>query len=131
MRRLFMFGLLVATAVAAASAGVPTAELRSLAGIYSSLTLNQESGDLTGLELLLVPEGDLSHYAAAVQLAEGQSPQLAIAHVEVQKDAFTLSFKPEGVGAPITFTCKVSVSGLTCVNGASTEKLKRGKSYWL
>ena len=130
MRRQIISGLLVATAAAAVSLKLPAAEARSLAGIYSNLTYNEEGGDLLGLELLLVPEGDLNHYAVAVQLAEGQSPQLAIAHVEVKKNAFTLSFKLEGVEAPITFKCELGASGLTCVNGLSTEKLKRGKSYW-
>ena len=129
MRRQFIFGLLVAVS-ASVSLEVPAADPHSLAGIYSSLTYNEEGGDLLGLELLLVPEGDLGHYAVAVQMAEGQSPQLAITHVEVKNNAFTLTFKPEGAEAPITFSCKVSVSGLTCTNSVSTEKLKRGKSYW-
>jgi len=112
------------------SANTSAAEPPTLAGIYSDLTVNQESGDLVGLELLLIPTAKKGHYQVVVQMSEGETPMVALTTIQVASGAFALSFTPGGADKPIAMSCKVAVNEISCSGAAITEKLKRGKSYW-
>ena len=118
------------TMILALSANSIAGEPPTLAGIYSDLAVNQESGDLGGLELLLIPTAKAGHYQVVVQMSEGETPMVAVTTIQVDNGAFTLSFKPEGADKPINMSCKVAVKEISCSGAAITEKLKRGKSYW-
>jgi hypothetical protein len=51
-------------------------------------------------------------------------------HIEVRNDSFDLIFRLEGSSSAIAMKCSLSSDGFACANGQSTEKLKRGRSYW-
>lgn len=126
---LFAIMLLAFTGVAGATSA-PMLPLR-ITGIYSSLHYNDEGGDLTGMELLIIP--DHSGYVACVQLAEGGSPLVVVV-------PFTVT------GSRVQFTLPTgSVYGGTHLTGSfvsggkklvlqwpqgQQEMLARGRSYW-
>ena len=122
---LFSLTLIPALSVNAIAAEPPT-----LAGIYSDLALNQESGDLGGLELLLIPTAKADHYQVVVQMSEGETPTVAVTTIQVSNGLFSLAFKPEGADKSINMSCKVAVKEISCSSAGITEKLRRGKSYW-
>jgi hypothetical protein len=127
-RKVAVLTALVANLMAAGISSA--AEPRGIAGIFSSLAFNLDAGDLVGMELLLIPAGGNDDYRAVVQVVEGDFPLVAIATVHVKEGAFDLVFKAEGIDTPISMKCKVTSEGVTCANKMSTEKMKRGKSYW-
>lgn len=101
------------------------------AGIYSNLAFIEESGDLVGMEILLVPEGrGDGEYRAVVQLAEGGTPQIVVTSIVVKRDEFSLILKFDQRMPEIKFMCLFKVNELECKTSASKETLKRGKSYW-
>jgi hypothetical protein len=101
-----------------------------LAGIYSNLALNEESGDLPGIEIMLVPTGAEGQYHAFVQLAEGGLPLVAMADIQVKRNAFEFRLEIGSGLSPLKFQCTFKGEGMECTNGETKDVLKRGKSYW-
>jgi hypothetical protein len=104
-----------------------------LTGIYSNLVQSKESGDLSGMELMIIPsnEGAESTYSAFVQVADGGAPFTAIVSMSVTDSKVWFDFPAVSpypnehvVG---TFVGKDIV--LRWGRG-SEEHLKRGKSFW-
>lgn len=103
----------------------------SLAGIYSNLNQSEESGDLDGMELLLIPEDGGSKYTVVVQISEGELPQVMLSHIEVKNKAFDLIFKMSGTTEPEKMKCKFDDKNIVCGNSdGQRAKMKHGKSYW-
>ncbi len=106
---------------------------RRVTGIYSSLTYNEEGGDLLGMELLIVPrEGDdKANYTVVVQIAEGGPPFTAIAPLKVSGDKFEFTLPRDGYDPGAHFTGRFDRNGLVLKEDSGTVgHLKRGKSYW-
>jgi hypothetical protein len=100
-------------------------------GTYSTLTYNEESGDLNGLEVALVPvDGGL---IASVQIAENGINELHLA--KVKESAGLLWFSPRlDDGSIVDFSMKCSPK--SCVGeytwGQSSVKfmLPKSNGYW-
>jgi hypothetical protein len=101
-------------------------------GTYSSLTYNNESGDLGGTEISIVPGA--GGYFAIAQCAEGQPgiPVVVRAQVVGMKVSFELQ-KGTSSGCPeAPYTGTVSAAGLKgqFSGFGEPELLKRKVSYW-
>lgn len=132
-----LVGLLLAC-VPSASFAQPR---QQIAGIYSDLSYNQESGDLGGTEIFVVLGGGPDvHYFAFVQEAEGQPLDPVIAPVILKGEKatirarfadYTLLF--EGKFSKTSFDGTLTVSSKSGKKSASSSEpfhLKRQKSYW-
>lgn len=101
-------------------------------GTYSSLNINEESGDLGGTEISIL-YGAHAHYAV-VQCSEGEPGIPVVVKVKVNgsKVSFTVP-KNSGSGCPeVAYEGTVSAAGLTgqFSGFGLTELLKRKSSYW-
>jgi hypothetical protein len=111
---------------------------QQIAGIYSDLAYNKESGDLNGTEVFIVlGAGTDAHYVAFVQESEGQPADPVIAPV-VEKGG-KVSVRARFADNIFQFDGKISKTGfdgtLTMESRGgkmSTEPfhLLRKKSYW-
>jgi hypothetical protein len=107
--------------------GQPTIKV---AGVYDNVTVGQGSGDLEGMQVILI-EGRGEYYAV-VQIASGgaelPAPVLVKANVKGANIDFTVS-EPEGQGSqPKKFTGSVTNAGLRLRNsGGESSFLKRNK----
>jgi hypothetical protein len=115
-----------------ASAHTLAADEHSVVGIYSSFESSQESGDIVGMELHIVP--DPTGYSAIVQASEGAPGYPVVVHVAVEGRSIRFEIpSPSKCGlAPGIYSGTVSADGLL-LNGPGWESarlLKRGKSYW-
>lgn len=104
---------------------------RSVFGTYSSLKYNNESGDLLGYEVLIIPT-DVG-LKAIVQVAEGSPGQVYI--VRVVEKGGNISFDiPLSSGIRESFSGRVEGSYLIgdvfSPGGKEHVELKRGMSYW-
>jgi hypothetical protein len=126
----FGFAVAVALALFAASSGFG-AQVR-VTGTFTDLRYSQESGDLIGVELLIVPaHGDTGSYVAFVQMAEGGAPYSAVVPVEVSGNKLKFSMPNPGTYAGLSFSGIVSRDRLigTWTDG-NHEVLRRHASYW-
>lgn len=100
-----------------------------LTGIYSDLTLHQDTGDLLGHEVIIVFSNH-GHYAI-VQLSEGEPMVPQISKVSVLPNGrISFEFK-NASGQSVTFLGTVSASDLSgALNQESVIALKRRHSYW-
>src|SRR6185312_1049625 len=106
------FKLLVALTLLIATPGYG-AQVR-VTGTFTDLRYIQESGDLLGLELLIVPaQGDSGGYVAFVQLAEGAGPYSALVPVKVSGDRVSFSMPAHGAYAGLSFSGLLGADKLT------------------
>ena len=107
------------------------AEAARIGGVYSSLALNADSGDLTGIELLVVPQNPTTGDAVVtVQVAEGQLPQVFLVRTKVARGTFDLKFTMPPATSPITYHCELEAQGLKCSGPYIEEHLRHRASYW-
>jgi hypothetical protein len=123
----FLLGLLLPT-----SSLADPDTVAKISGIYSSLRYVEETGDLVGLEIMVIPTGNHVEWNAVIQVAEGGSPSVAIVPLTALKDHFEFHMPADGPLAHIR--CEVrflamgaELSGSSCFEEHS---LKRTKSYW-
>ncbi len=106
---------------------------KRITGIYSNLTYIEETGDLVGTELhILPPKGDdKAGYTVVVQIAEGEAPFTATVPLKVSGDRFEFTLPKDSFDPGAHFTGKFDQQGLTLKWSSGTvEHLKRGKRYW-
>ncbi len=86
---------LVATLLLVLVAGVATAGEAAVrvTGIYSNLRYGEESGDLTGWEILVTPR-ESGGYNATIQLAEGGAPMIMVGTLVVSGAKVALTIPP-------------------------------------
>ncbi len=123
MKRLAIFAALILSAAVVAA----QADLR-ISGIFSNLHYSDESGDLGGWEILVIPSG-ASTYTAVVQLSEGEAPTVAVGTLVAKAGRFTLTIPP---GSTLSGTYKgvITAKDMRLETPAGPETLLRGKSYW-
>lgn len=108
------------------------ADSTQVPGTYSSLTYNEEGGDLLGYEVRMIPTNQ--GIRAVVQVAEGDAGRIHI--VDVVEAAGEVSFEiPLASGMHGNFNGKVTSNGLegeiTYPSGEHESLLlKRAISYW-
>jgi hypothetical protein len=122
--------------ISAASAQDATLKL---SGIYSNLQYNSESGDLNGMEIMIVPApssgGDVA-WRAFVQLAEGEAPSSDVVSLTVNtgRDALTKNINAYQLVFTFAGVKYIGLVGskemqLRAEKGPM-QHLLRGKSYW-
>lgn len=107
------------------------AESRLIAGTYSSLQYHNESGDLLGYEILIIPT-DIG-FKGIIQVGEGAPGEVYI--VKVTNNNGQIQFDiPLGTGASSNFSGHVEgqylVGDVSSPSGKEHVKLRRGMSYW-
>jgi hypothetical protein len=114
-------------------AGPPVAP-QKISGIYSDLAYNSESGDLGGMELLVIPGGEDKNgliWRAFFQLAEGGAPYSTVVTLVVHGTALEFTLPPGDELAGLHFTGTISNTEIVLNTPAGqVEHLRRGKSYW-
>jgi hypothetical protein len=98
-------------------------------GTFTNLTYRDESADLTGMEVTLIPQSDGSYFAL-VQIAEGQTPLILTGSATATGNSIRIMVagKPPMAG---TYTGTLSFNALLLQTPSGlTERLKRGRSYW-
>jgi hypothetical protein len=107
-------------------------KINRISGIYSNLKYNSESGDLSGIELLIFPNNHVheSEYSGFFQISEGGAPFAVIVPIKVSgaNIEFTLPSGPEF--SNMHFVGEFKGSELILRSLGNEEHLKRGKSYW-
>jgi hypothetical protein len=101
-------------------------------GVWSSLCLNSESGDLNGMEIMVMPGSEESLYRALVQITDGGTlPYTALVELRVPGEGIEFSV-PEDWGWPQRrFTGKFEKGQLVVESPLGlAERLPRGHSYW-
>jgi len=125
MKHFFAASLLVLIAFTA-NASAQQSHLR-VTGIYSDLHLS--SGDLLGIELLIIPAK--SGYQAFVQIAEGDVPYAAVVPVIVEGAGFDFTLPVGSMYSGQHFEGSFTPWGLVLKWGhGQTEVLRRRRSYW-
>lgn len=108
-------------------------QAKRITGIYSNLSYNNESGDLSGMEIIILPSrhGPDGGYSAFVQISEGGAPSTAIVPLKVTgaNIDFTLPADSEYPGEHLVGNFK-GVELILKWSSGNEEHLKRGKSYW-
>jgi hypothetical protein len=124
--------LMAAVAISLVTPGREFGAQVRVTGTFTDLHYSQESGDLLGLELLIVPaQGDQSGYVAFVQLAEGGGPFSVVVPLEVKGDKVGFSMPSNEGHAGLSFSGVVSNEKLTGTwSNGNREVLKRHASYW-
>lgn len=124
---LFAFVLVLGSAFAANQ--MP----KRITGIYSSLTQSQNSGDLDGMEMLIIPGNESSNslYIAFVQVAEGGAPYTATVQINLTANRIEFSLPPRGTTHKDHFIGTFKGSELVIRRDDGNEMhLKRGNSFW-
>jgi hypothetical protein len=121
--------LLLALVAPILLAATPTQTVRP-SGIYSTLRYIAEAGDLIGVEIMVVPQGE--SWGAVVQVSEGGSPYVAFVALTKVGDHFEFSLPADGaypdIHCEIRFLAtEAQLSGSSCLD---EHHLKRKKSYW-
>ena len=112
--------------------GAASPEIR-ITGIYSDLHYIKESGDLIGMELLVLPGGgNPFHCPAFFQLAEGQGPTAVLVDLEAVADHFEFRVPANGGSPEMHFSVRFTAHEAVVKNtvGGLEEHLRRGRSYW-
>ena len=118
--------LLITLLASVASAADSDKELR-ISGIYSSLRYVEETGDLIGIEILVIPS-----WTAVVQVAEGDVPFIAVVELKPVGDHFEFAMPADStlshVRCEIRFLpTEAQLFGADCFD---ERALPRTKSYW-
>ena len=102
-------------------------------GTFSDLRFDEQSGDISGVEIRIVPVGE-KKFQAAVQIAEGEAGELMVCDVTIEGRSvrFTIDKKYKFAG---TFEGTFSIAeleGRLTFSGGRFMKLKlpRAKSFW-
>jgi len=108
-------------------------QAKRITGIYSNLTYNQESGDLLGMELLVVPsrQNQEAAYSVFVQISEGGAPFTAVVPLKVTGTNIEFTLPPGSTypGERFVGTFKGDELLVRWSQG-TVEHLKHGNSYW-
>jgi hypothetical protein len=102
-------------------------------GIFSNLSYNSESGDLGGIELLVLPApGRDPEWRVLVQIAEGGAPYVALVPLVKVGDHFEFTLPPDSGFAEPRFSIRITAAEaiVTQLPHGVAERLRRGKSYW-
>ena len=109
------------------------AEKVKVTGIFSSLSYNEEGGDLLGEEIFIVYGGQ-GNYFASVQCAQGgvRAPFIAKATITGSKITFEVPDSESHLCVPGTFKGVITKQGLKGEFTGNQYKvnLPRGNSYW-
>jgi hypothetical protein len=124
--RAALFTLLFYLLAADLPAAAPALEF---SGTFTNLTYHDESGDLSGWEVMLIPQADGSYFAL-VQVAKGETPLILTGRASAISGSIriTVEGKPPLAGT-YTGTFSGSLLLLKTPSG-SIERLRRGRSYW-
>jgi hypothetical protein len=107
--------------------------VKHITGIYSNLSYSKESGDLLGMELLIVPSGrgPETAYSVFVQIAEGGAPFSAVVPLTVTDTKIEFALPRGGAYSGEHFVGTFKGGELVVRWSQGTEEhLRRGKSYW-
>lgn len=126
----------VVLALAGLMCGCSAAIAEVVPGIYSGLTYHQESGDLLGMEVMLVPSRE--GWSAVVQVAQGASVTPVVVKAEVQGEKVRFLLPPNESGYDGEFIGHITKEGLEggftqgqlAPNGDKVFRLRKGPSYW-
>jgi len=108
-------------------------EPQKVSGIYSNLKFNKESGDLSGMELLIIPNGKGANleYVVLVQISEGGAPFSALVPLKMVGPKFEFTLPTGRNYDRQHFTGVFKGTGIVIRwSQGDEEHLKRGKSYW-
>jgi hypothetical protein len=123
--------LLILGVATAALAAAPRLTAVRIAGTYSDLRYNDESGDLLGMEVKIVPVAG-GRWQAAILVSEGEPAPLVV--IDVQANGRTISFQVPGEGGWSfrgTIAAKSLKGVITYGNGTTKSvTLPRGCGYW-
>ena len=114
------------------SACAKNKQVIKVTGTYTNIQYNNESGDLNGIEILILPTPN--GFKAVIQIAEGGAGAPFI--VDLKVDADHLSFKlPASIDENGSFEGVVhagSLNGTLSYSSGSSEKviLSKSCSYW-
>ena len=99
-----------------------------LSGTFTNLQYHDDSGDLTGWEVSLIPQADGSYFAL-VQVAEGSAPQIFTGRATLSANSVRIVIEGQGpFSGTYVGTLKSSELQLTTPSG-EVARLSRG-SYW-
>ena len=106
-------------------------------GIYSSLEYHEESGDLVGVEIYVIPAG--AGYWVVFQESQGEPAAPVLAPAEVGGDVITFDLPDTGSGYAGRFTGKFLEDGqlvggfnnsTIAPDGSELFSLRYGPGYW-
>lgn len=118
---------------AQADAGPQTAPALRRTGIFSNLTYHRESGDLTGMEVMIVPSRDdgATAFKAVVQIAEGGEPCVAVVPVRYLGTALEFLLPGDSPCGEGRFAGRLTQAGLELQDASRGRVLlRRKRSYW-
>ncbi|MGQ0383378.1 MAG: hypothetical protein ACT4UP_01625 [Gammaproteobacteria bacterium] len=102
-------------------------DTQRISGTYSSLRLVEETGDLIGIEILVIPA-----WKALIQVAEGEAPLAVVVKLTPVGDHYEFAMPADSLLSHIR--CEIRflpnearLSGPDCFD---EQSLKRTKSYW-
>lgn len=104
------------------------AEEPRISGVFSNLRYSEQSGDLIGWEILVVPRQG-GTYTAIVQVAEGSAPAVVIGTLVANDSNMVISI-PNGQAFAGAYTATITATEMRFETPEGTERLRRGKSYW-
>ncbi|WP_330960702.1 hypothetical protein [Photobacterium sp. 53610] len=118
------------------STGIAVASTVNITGVYSSLNLHQESGDVIGIELI-ISESYSGKYFVSFQASEGAPRIPVVSELTVHENEITFQVKEEN-GYQGSFQGTVSqnelkgsfVEGQLSPSGDQMIVLPRTQSYW-
>lgn len=104
-------------------------------GIYSDMSIHEESGDLLGIEVFVVLS--TKGYSVVFQSSEGWPAVPVVAPAKIEGDTIAFDLPPHCAYAG-RFTGTVTEEGITGTfsegrlgrDGNKIIRLKKGKSYW-
>jgi hypothetical protein len=126
----------VTVLVAASILGVwvsmaPAEERAPVAGTYSSMFYNGESGDINGTEVRIVYTR--KGYQGTVQISQGEPSQLILIKPTIDDDNhITFEFTDPTFGGRYSYSGRITASGMTgrFAGEEADQTFKRAPSYW-
>jgi hypothetical protein len=114
------------------SCSVLAQQLPDPIGVWTSLCLNQESGDLNGMEIIIMPNVQKPPFRALVQITDGgTTPFMALLEVGVVGKRFEFTVPEDWGWSSRTYSGKFK-GGLLVIESpaGNVKRLRRGHSYW-
>jgi hypothetical protein len=108
-------------------------QAKRITGIYSNMSYSQQSGDLVGMELLIIPsgKGPEPEYSAVVQIADGGPPIVAVTRIELSGSKIEFTLPSGGDYGGQHYVGVFDGADLVVRSGQNQEeRLKKGRSYW-
>jgi hypothetical protein len=123
---------IAAVCVVCSSSFAAEQQVNRVTGIYSNLAYNNESGDLSGMELLIVPSGHGpdAAYSVFVQISEGGAPYTAVVPLKLKGINIEFTLPADSEYPRQHFVGTLNGAQLDLRWNSEVEHLKRGKSYW-